>query len=1095
MFSCHQSLIKMRKILAIDDQKDNLISIEAVLKSQIKNIEIIPALNGADGIRKAEKEQPDCIILDIIMPEMDGYQTCHQLKNNKLTSSIPIIMLTAIKTDNESRIKGIRLGADAFLPKPIDPIELTTQVSVMLRIKSAEDKLRKEKEELEKLVKVQTTSIEESNRKFKALYDNAPLPYQLLDKNGNITHVNNAWLKTLGFNENEAIGRSFYDFLAKDYVDKFRDTFRNLEDGGEIRGMECKLVGKKGNFIEVQLSANANYDPELKSMELFCVFRDITEYKKAKREIAESERQFNTLIRNLEGIAYRCLNNRHWTMKFITSGIESITGYKIEDIIDDKLISFSDIIHSEDRDQVFEQIQTSIKNKEPFEIQYRLITKDGVTKHVINKGLLITSQNNEEIIEGFIYDVSSTIEAEIEVTKLLSAVTQSPSVIAITDTKGVIEYINPKFTEITGYKLEEAIGQRSNILKSGLQDESMYMELWETIEKGEIWRGNFQNKRKNGSIFWESASIFPVLDPAGNIINYIKVAEDITEIIKSEKALLESEARYEKLLETTGEGFWVINKEGTTLEVNTALCNLLGFEKDEIIGKTPYDFVDEENEEIFRYQISRADSDVQRTYEVSLKNKYGNNIPTRFNATSIKNAEGEFLGSFALVSDISKSKRAELIQQILYKIATSVAETINLNELIEEIRKELGRIIDTTNFFVALYDKENDMLTLPFFADQKDKVVSIPSGKSLTDYIIKTQKPLLANRKIKDDLEKQGKIERFGSNSEVWLGVPLKFEGDVIGVLVVQSYEREDAYNIEDMRMLEFVSDQISITINRKRTEESVKLALEKATESDRLKTAFLQNISHEIRTPMNGILGFTGLMKEPGITGEEQQAYLDVIMISGNRMLNTLNDLMDMSMLETGQVKINVGNVNIQKEINTLFEMFRVEASKKGLELTKEFPEEESITAINTDREKVFAIMSNLLKNAIKYTREGNIAIGYMVESDDIVVYVKDTGIGIPNNRIDAIFERFVQADIEDVKVHEGSGLGLSISKAYIELLGGRIWVESTFGEGSEFYFSLPIEEPENKVVEEVTEEVFNDTKPNKGLKILIAEDEEFAR
>jgi len=387
------------------------------------------------------------------------------------------------------------------------------------------------------------------------------------------------------------------------------------------------------------------------------------------------------------------------------------------------------------------------------------------------------------------------------------------------------------------------------------------------------------------------------------------------------------------------------------------------------------------------------------------------------------------------------------------------------------------------------------MLSLPFFSDQKDKMVSIPSGKSLTDYVIRTQKSLLANRKDKAKLEELGEIRRIGSDSKIWLGVPLKIENEVIGVLVVQSYTDENAFNKSDMKMLEFISEQVSISINKKKVEEGMISALEKATESDRLKTAFLQNISHEIRTPMNGIMGFTGLLKDTTLSGKEQQSYLDVILTSGHRMLNTLNDLMDMSMLETGQVKMNISTININDELSILYSFFKLEVEKKGMLINFETALPNNEVVIKTDREKLFAILTNLIKNAIKYSHKGNINFGYVLKGYFLEFFVEDTGIGIPKDRLKAIFDRFVQADIEDIKVYEGSGLGLSISKAYIELIGGEVWVESIEGKGSKFYFTIPYN-PEPIPMEfdetEITE--IKSSFQQKHLKILIAEDEEIA-
>lgn len=243
----------------------------------------------------------------------------------------------------------------------------------------------------------------------------------------------------------------------------------------------------------------------------------------------------------------------------------------------------------------------------------------------------------------------------------------------------------------------------------------------------------------------------------------------------------------------------------------------------------------------------------------------------------------------------------------------------------------------------------------------------------------------------------------------------------------------------------------------KKRMINELIIAKDRAEESERLKSAFLANMSHEIRTPMNGILGFAELLKEPDLTGEEQQQYIAIIEESGARMLNIINDIISISKIESGLMKVNIQPSNINDQIEFIYTFFKPEVERKGMTLscTYTLPSEKSI--LLTDKEKVYAILINLVKNAIKYSEKGSIDFGYTKKGDFLEFYVKDTGMGIPKERQEAIFERFIQADITDQSALQGAGLGLSIAKAYIEMLGGDLWVESEVGKGSTFYFTLP--------------------------------------
>jgi len=271
--------------------------------------------------------------------------------------------------------------------------------------------------------------------------------------------------------------------------------------------------------------------------------------------------------------------------------------------------------------------------------------------------------------------------------------------------------------------------------------------------------------------------------------------------------------------------------------------------------------------------------------------------------------------------------------------------------------------------------------------------------------------------------------------------------------------------------------------------------AKEKAEESDRLKSAFLANMSHEIRTPMNGILGFAEILKEPNLSGEEQQECISIIQKSGTRMLNIINDIISISKVEAGQMEIVVSETNINEQIEYIYTFFKPEVEGKGIQLYMKIGLPLHEANIITDKEKLYAVLTNLVKNAIKFTSHGSIEFGYRPVGDKKLVefFVKDTGIGIQKDRQEAVFERFIQADILDTMARQGAGLGLSISKAYVEMLGGKIWMESETGKGSVFYFTIPYRQEQNaeSLVKHV-HPVEHKTNQEKKLEILIAEDDE---
>jgi signal transduction histidine kinase len=239
--------------------------------------------------------------------------------------------------------------------------------------------------------------------------------------------------------------------------------------------------------------------------------------------------------------------------------------------------------------------------------------------------------------------------------------------------------------------------------------------------------------------------------------------------------------------------------------------------------------------------------------------------------------------------------------------------------------------------------------------------------------------------------------------------------------------------------------------------EKELTLAKDRAEESDRLKTTFLNNLSHEIRTPMNAIVGFSELIGDPDISEEEKKQFTGIIRDNTFRLLSTITDLVTLSKIETGQEPVIREEFNLNELLNGLFREIKEEINGKPVALNLIVPVENSSPNILTDRRKLITILRNLLVNSVKFTNSGKIDFGYSWQDGELRFFVRDTGIGIPAGKFEDIFARFQQADDSLTRQVGGAGLGLPISRAYAELLGGQMWVTSEVGKGSEFFFTIP--------------------------------------
>ena len=295
----------------------------------------------------------------------------------------------------------------------------------------------------------------------------------------------------------------------------------------------------------------------------------------------------------------------------------------------------------------------------------------------------------------------------------------------------------------------------------------------------------------------------------------------------------------------------------------------------------------------------------------------------------------------------------------------------------------------------------------------------------------------------------------------------------------------------ERTELLEKRNSILNIEIeNRKEIEEKLIIAKQQAEESDRLKSAFLANMSHEIRTPMNGIIGFLDMVAEPEISKDQQEQYIEIVKQSGNRLLQTINDIIEISKIEAGEMSENISTIEVDETFNYLSEFLSIEANAKNISLT--FVNRLKKITIQTDTSKLETILLNLINNAIKFTRKGSITVGAELAENQIQFYVKDTGVGIPDDKQKRIFDRFVQADQSLSRGHEGSGLGLSISKAYVQQMGGKIWFETELNKGTTFYFTIPYI-PAKKESSNLSRGGVTDSKvpENCEIKALVAEDD----
>ncbi len=648
---------------------------------------------------------------------------------------------------------------------------------------------------------------------------------------------------------------------------------------------------------------------------------------------------------------------------------------------------------------------------------------------------------------------NALIESEI---KYRAFFENSMDAILLTSPDGKTISANQAACTLFGYSEEELI----KLGRLGIEDDSdlrLSVLLAERNLNGKA-QGEVTFIRKDGLHFPAeiSTSIFKNIE---GIERTSMIIRDITERKK-----IQNEIKFQAdLLNNVGQSVIAIDLQGNVIYWNNAAEKIYGWSVVEalgqnIIGLIPANQTQEQAIEVMKNLIER------KTWsgEFLVKRKDGSNITAFVTDAPIFDPDGKLIGVIGISTDISERKHAD---EKLLKLSRAVEQTVDS---------------------ILITDRDGVI-------EYVNHAFEVLTGYSSGEALGKTPRILKSGTKDREYYEVLWNTILSGK----------VFRAEVVnkkknGVLYDEAKTISPIFD-KNNRITHFVATGVDIT-ERKQAEKELIAAKNNAEESDRLKSAFLANMSHEIRTPMNGILGFAGLLLEPKLTGEEQQEYISIIERSGARMLNIINDIVSISKVESGQMEVSIKETNINEQIKYIYTFFKSEADQKGIQLLfkNSLPFKESI--INTDREKVYAILTNLVKNALKFTKAGSVEFGYNPKGNgnsvELEFYVKDTGIGIHPMQKEFIFERFRQGSESLNRNYEGAGLGLTISRAYVEMLGGKIWVDTEINKGSTFYFTIPqnLKAREEKIIpyDKLDDPVENQTH---NIKLLIVEDDEITQ
>lgn len=742
--------------------------------------------------------------------------------------------------------------------------------------------------------------LKESEKKFRTLVESSADGISLLDLKGNILFSNRRNAQMIGVDsENEMIGRSIFSLVGKKYHEMFEKLNDQFLETGYLRNVETEIVRNDGSTFWAELNLSLMRDENNNPSYIMDSIRDISERKQAEEKLRESEIELKRaqMVSHVGNWVWNIQRNSlEWSDEmYRIFGIDktTFTG-KLDEVI-------QKCIHPDDQEKVIKSNLAVINDSKPVPLEYRIIWPDQ-SVHIIwaEAGYLEFDDNNKPYqLRGIVQDITErkqAMEAIVQERQLLRTLIDNiPDSIFIKDVNCRKIAANSTDVERMGFSSEkEALGKTDVEIYDGETGLRGYAGDLAVITTGVPLVNKEQSfDDRHGGIRWSLVSKYPLFDQNGKVTGLVGITRDITEQKKAQETIL----KLTKGIEQSPATIVITDKFGVIEYANPRFCETTGYSLEEAIGQNPRILKSGEmNPEAYKNLWDKISSgDVWRG-EFHNRKKNGELYWESATITSIKNDQGQITNYIAIKEDISMRKLMEA-----------------------------------------------------------DLIVS-----------------------------------------------------------------------------------------------------KEKAEESDRLKSAFLANMSHEIRTPLNSIIGFSELLTDASFDSGQKDEFIQHIIENGNYLLNIISDIVDLSKIEAGEITIRKKPVTVCDLVDEVKRLFSYKIESKSLKfVVNTLPCNETIFVL-CDRERVMQIFANLLNNALKFTTKGYIEVGFRVLKTNVEFYVKDTGIGIPEKFHNKVFDRFTQVETSYNRRVGGNGLGLSISKNLIELMDGHIWLESEFGRGSTFYFTL---------------------------------------
>ena len=544
--------------------------------------------------------------------------------------------------------------------------------------------------------------------------------------------------------------------------------------------------------------------------------------------------RYRALVEQVPAVIYTDSAEKMAQTLYISPQLKTVTGYDPEEWLAD-IDLWERMIHPEDRERVLEEYTRTYKANQPSISEYRIITRDGRIIWVSDETRLIRDEKGNPLFwQGVMVDITRRKQAEEEIRRVQQRmemlVTSSTVMLYTSNAFDDFDatFVSDNIYAITGYTKEEFVSKGFWVNNIHPEDAPKVFEGLEVLNKHNYHRHEYRFLYKDGTYHWMLDELKLFRDNNGNPLEIFGTWSDITARKQADEALSQSEDKFKYVFDYSNVGKSITSLEGE-IQVNKAFCDMLGYSPEDLQGKRWQDITHPDDLELCQREIDSILSGEKETARFTKRylKKNGSLVWTDVSTSLRWDNQGKPLYFISAEIDITERKQVEQVREVLYTISQA-AVTEDLDDLYLSIHRALGNLMPVDNFYIALYDPETDLLSFPYSVDQHDEFS--PPRKpqhGLTEYILRTGLPLLVDQKAFTNLVKQGEVELVGANSVDWLGVPLKMGENIFGVIAVQSYTERVRFSKANMKMLEFVSAQITSVIERKLTQQKITAALE----------------------------------------------------------------------------------------------------------------------------------------------------------------------------------------------------------------------------------------------------------------------------